>query len=69
MDEEEQDADGRPVRSQEARLAAAPTDRRGHSGPALVQATETLDRLIKLVPKYQSYVSFVDTDVVALTDW
>lgn len=34
-----------------------------------VQATVALDKLIKVVPKYQAYVSFMDTDVVALTNW
>ncbi|KAI7846191.1 hypothetical protein COHA_000261 [Chlorella ohadii] len=36
---------------------------------ALSNATQTIDRLIKLVPQYQAYVSFCDTDVVAFADW
>ncbi len=35
-----------------------------------LQATQTIERLIKMVPqKYQAYVSFCDTDVVAFADW
>ncbi|PRW57992.1 FAD-dependent oxidoreductase isoform B [Chlorella sorokiniana] len=36
---------------------------------ALHNATQTIDKLIKLVPRYQAYVSFVDTDIVAFADW
>lgn len=37
--------------------------------PPNLQATQTLDKLIKMVPQYQAYISFTDTDVVALADW
>jgi hypothetical protein len=36
---------------------------------ALHNATQVLDKLIKMVPRYQAYISFYDTDVVALADW
>lgn len=39
------------------------------SGLSNVQATQVIDKLIKLVPQYQAYVSFMDTDIVALADW